>query len=130
MTFRIVNGVIHLVGVGASAFAMARMSHDPMGWINPFSLWAWAPYVLLAFAAMRAKSRPFKLGTLASGVVVTALGSYAYVSTALHPSDAQDGIVFFVMPLVQLVLAIGGLGAGKAVARHQQAKAAASATPD
>jgi hypothetical protein len=129
MIFRLANGLIHLVGVGATAFAMARMAHDPLGWLNPFSLWAWAPYVLLAFAAMRAKSRPFKLGTLLSSLAVTALGTFAYLSVALHPSDAQDGLVFLEIPLAQLLLAMVGLGAGKIVARRQQARNQPPSTP-
>ncbi len=71
-----------------------------------FALWALAPYVLLGFGTTRFWSRPARMAA-AVGAAVAVVGALAlYVDAIVVHPDAQGGIVFATVPLIQAVIVL------------------------
>lgn len=67
----------------------------------PFLLWAIAP--VASFLLM---SR-YRVADFIGAALCAAFGGWGYIDTAfLPPSDAQDGLVFLVVPVVQFIFAL------------------------
>lgn len=77
------------------------------------SLWTLSPYVLLVTAARFGHFRTVTWGAPVVLVVVGSYGNLAYADVNFHfwsKSDAQEALVFVVMPFVQNVVAVGSMG--------------------
>jgi uncharacterized protein YacL len=77
------------------------------------SLWLLSPYAILAAAARFGKFRTVTWGAPAVLVIVGFYGNLAYADVNFHfasKSDAQDALVFLVLPFVQNVVAVGSMG--------------------
>jgi len=77
------------------------------------SLWTLSPYALLVAAARIGKFRTVTWGAPAVLVVIGFYGNLAYADVNFHfwsKSDAQEALVFLVMPFVQNFMAVGSVG--------------------
>lgn len=76
-------------------------------------LWILSPYAALLAAARFGKFRTVTWGAPAVLVIVGFYGNLAYADVNFHfasESDAQEALIFLVMPFVQNVVAVGSLG--------------------
>ena len=76
-------------------------------------LWILSPYVVLLAAARFGKFRTVTWGAPAILVIVGFYGNLAYADVNFHfasESDAQEALVFLVMPFIQNVVAVGSMG--------------------
>ncbi len=86
-----------------------------------FALWALAPYVLLGFGTTRFWSRPARMAAFV-GAAVAVLGALAlYVDAIVVHPDAQGGLVFATVPLIQAVIVLATIAT--AYALHRRATA-------
>jgi hypothetical protein len=78
-----------------------------------FSLWMISPYALLVLAARFGKFRTVTWGAPAVLALIGFYGNLAYADVNFHfwaKSDAQEGLIFLVMPFVQNVVTAGSMG--------------------
>ncbi len=68
-----------------------------------FLVWALLPYALLAFASIRSRTKPGNILILIAAVL-SAAGNHLYWEGFYAHPDAQSGILFVVVPLLQLVV--------------------------
>jgi hypothetical protein len=76
-------------------------------------LWMLSPYAALLAAARFGKFRTVTWGAPAVMVIVGFYGNLAYADVNFHfasESDAQEALIFLVMPFVQNVVAVGSMG--------------------
>jgi len=88
---------------------------DPSGlaFMIGMSLWTLSPYALLVAAARFGKFRTVTWSAPAVLVVIAFYGNLAYADVNFHfwsKSDAQEALVFLVMPFVQNAVAVGSIG--------------------
>jgi hypothetical protein len=86
--------------------------HDPTGaiFLVGLSLWTLLPYALLVAVARFGKFRTVAWGAPAVLVIVGLYGNLAYADVNFHfwaKSDAQEALVFLVMPFAQNIIATG-----------------------
>jgi len=68
-----------------------------------FLVWALLPYALLAFASIRTTAKAGDVLVLIA-TVLSAAGNYLYWEGFYAHPDAQSGILFLVVPILQLVV--------------------------
>ena len=76
-------------------------------------LWIISPYAALLAAARFGKFRTVTWGAPAVLVIIGFYGNLAYADVNFHfasESDAQEALIFLVMPFVQNVVAVGSMG--------------------
>lgn len=76
-------------------------------------LWMLSPYAALLAAARFGKFRTVTWGAPAVLVIVGFYGNLAYADVNFHfasESDAQEALIFLVMPFVQNLVAVGSMG--------------------
>ena len=93
----------------------ARTFNDPSELAIVFGilLWTLSPYALLATAARFGKFQAVIWGAPIVLIVIGFYGNLAYADVNFHfwtKSDAQEGLIFLVMPFVQNVVAAGSMG--------------------
>ena len=76
-------------------------------------LWTLSPYALLATAARFGKFQAVIWGAPIVLIVIGFYGNLAYADVNFHfwtKSDAQEGLIFLVMPFVQNLIAVAAMG--------------------
>ena len=111
--------------------ASADTFRDPGGavFMALLALWTVSPYALLAAAARFGRFRTATWGSPAVLILLGCYGNLAYADVNFHfwsESDAQEGLVFVFMPLLQNIVAGGATGVLLAVGiwlNHREKKA-------
>ena len=95
-----------------------------------FSLWMLSPYALLLAAARFGRFRTVTWGAPVVLLLVGAYGNLAYADVNFHfwsKSDAQEALIFLVMPFVQNVFVFGLIGLLLAIGAWQERRKAKGA---
>ena len=95
--------------VGLSALFTLAVFYKQADWqsgagVVGFLVWALLPYALLAFASIRSRTKPGNILILIAAIL-SAAGNHLYWEGFYAHPDAQSGILFVVVPLLQLVVA-------------------------
>ena len=114
----------------------ARASSDPWS-LTGLGFYAWivAPFVLFALTASFGRLVVLTWGSLILLILAGAYGSLAYADVSFHiwsKSDAQEGLVFLVVPFAQLLFGIPTLGLLAALGawlQHRKRKGADRSAP-
>ena len=102
---RIIAAFAAAASLGVMAYGGDFSSPGLIAIAAGFSVWLCAPYAIAWLTAGKLQNDQIASGILAFGVFALAvLGLYAYYITFINNAspDAQDGLVFVVIPLYQL----------------------------
>jgi hypothetical protein len=107
MTFaiRAIAALAAALSLGVMAYAGDFSSPGLIALAAGFSAWLCAPYAVAWFAAGKLQGDQIASGIIALGTLIAAgFGLYAYNVTFINnpKPDAQDGLVFLMIPLYQL----------------------------
>ena len=116
---RITAWLAGLFGI-ISLWLLLRMGHADVvsqpsaaAFMAGLCLWLLSPYAILVAAARFGKFRTVTWGAPAVLVIIGFYGNLAYADVNFHfasKSDAQDALVFLVLPFVQNVVAVVSMG--------------------
>lgn len=88
----------------------------------PFALWASVPFVGMAIAARAFHDSSRSMAVLWLGALAIVVGSVAlYFQTFVFDLDAQGGIVFAMLPFLQMLAFLPFLGLAVLLRSHRMA---------